>query len=135
MTREFNTPKVASPISWDGIARSVLSAVGGYLIGRFQWIDAGLWDLITGLVFSVIAAVWSWHNKQLTLEGIQGVLRNLFITAGGFFTALGSKLGDFTPILMSLIPVIGPFIYGWLSRLKSIKLNNGEISIHQLKKK
>lgn len=121
-------------LSWDGLVRAILSVAGGFLLGRHTFIDAQLWELITGFTLSSVALVWSWFNKELKLESVQGVLRNLFVVAGAFFGALGVKIDQFVPILMASIPIISSVVYGWLSRKKSIELHAGKISTGQLKK-
>lgn len=46
-----------------GIIRAVLSAVGGYVVGK-GLIDSETMLAITGAVVTIATAIWSWHTNK-----------------------------------------------------------------------
>jgi hypothetical protein len=119
-----------------GVVRTVLMTLGAFLIGHNffgvsiteSWIQEAV-----GVVISLSVFVWSYASKETTVEGLQGILRQLFTFTGALLLAKGWITSDMLVVIISLIPVIGPALYAWLSRFKTRKLDDGSLKLHQLK--
>ncbi len=67
------------------LARHTLSAIGGILIARGVLTTGGVYELI-GTAMAVLAMVLSFRDKTYTSSQIEGVVRQLLTTIGGFVT-------------------------------------------------
>lgn len=124
--------------NWDkiwGILRATLMAVSSWFIGKQvlgQTVDENLIGVIIAALGVIGSFIWSVTSKELNLEMWQGALRNLIIGVGGVFLAFGLLKEETLPTILSLVTVLGPMIYAWLSKKKSKQLQSGKIETDQL---
>lgn len=119
------------------VARTVLSAFGAYLLGANLFgteVTEVLWQELTGVALGIISIVWSVLSKTVTVEMVQGTLRQLITFAGGLLLAYGTLQPKDIVLILALIPVIAPLIYSFLSKSKTKQLVKGDINLQQLKK-
>lgn len=123
--------------SFTGIIRAILTAIGGFLIGKNflgHTIDESIWQGVLGAVMSIAAIIWSWIEKELTLESLQGAIRNFVSLAGGIFAGWGVISNELLVTILGFVVPISQLVYSWLSRSKSKQLESGKMNIAQLKK-
>lgn len=94
------------------LVRHIMSAAGGFLV--IKGIDNNLILQGSGLVIAIISMIWSFKDKVATIDGVQGVLRQIATFVGGIFIAKG-KLS--ITALDSYLGIISAFIPFILSRL------------------
>lgn len=120
-----------------GIIRAILSVAGAFLLGKNlfgQPIDESLWQEITGVIMGLIAMVWTFMDKTITLEGFQGILRQSITFIGGLLVASGKLSAEALATWLGIILALAGPIYAWLSKTKSKQLENGKIMMANLKK-
>lgn len=124
-------------ISITGVIRNILTAVGGYLLGKNLFglaVNESLWQELTGVIMGIISVIWSIKEKNVTIEMFQGVIRNTVGFLGGIFVGFGKITGDTLALVLALIVPASQLIYSGLSRLKSQHIDEGKIKVEQLKK-
>lgn len=118
------------------VVRSVLLAVGSFFAGKLFFgtmLDADMWQGIVGAVVGLGAAIWGVLDKTATIEMLQSALRSIVIVSGGFLITTGKLKADTLNSILSLVAVITPILYGWLSQLKSKAIASGKLGVADLK--
>lgn len=124
-------------IEWQGIIRTLLSAFGAFLVGKNLFghaVDQSYLQEVIGLVMGVISVIWSIVDKSATVEMVQGGLRQAITFIGGLLVGAGTITGQTLDSVLGIITAIGPFIQGYLARVKNNQLDSGKITITHLKK-
>jgi hypothetical protein len=124
-------------IQFTSIIRTLLTAVGSFLIGRTifgEHIDDETLQTITGIVLTLFSTVWGILDKTATIEMVQSALRQVITFIGGFLIAAGKLTNNNLEAILAIIPTILPLIQSHFARVKSNQLNAGEITTQQLKK-
>lgn len=120
-----------------GIIRLLLSAVGGFLLGKNLFgtaIDESMWQIILGIAMGVASIVMSILSKTLTIEMVQGTLRQTVSFFGGLFVAKGSISNETLTFILGLVPVLAAWLQSTLAKKKNQQLDSGIIRTSQLKK-
>ena len=118
------------------ILRTLLSIGGALLLGHNIFghaIDESLWQEITGGAMGAASIVLSVLDKTITLEMIQGALRQALSFVGGLLIASGKLTAENMNTWLGVITALVPFIYAGLSRKKTQAIDTGQVSITQLK--
>lgn len=116
--------------------RSLLLAVGAFFAGKMFFgtaLDTNVWEGVVGSVVGLGAAIWGVLDKTATIEMLQSALRSIVIVAGGFLITTGKLKEDALNSILSLVAVITPMLYGWLSQLKSKAIAKGKLGVADLK--
>lgn len=124
-------------IQWQTIVRTILTAVGSFLIGTTIFhhvVLAPFWSDFTGIVLTVFSTIWGIADKTAGVEQIQSALRQVVVFIGGIFVARGYITGDNLTAILALIPVLLPIAQSHAERSKSNQLAAGKITTQQLKK-
>lgn len=124
-------------VDWGGVIRTLLSAAGAFLLGRNilgHTIDESWWQEAVGVLMGIVSIVWSIRDKTATIEAIQGAARQAISFIGGLLVGAGYMTAQTLTAVLGFIIAVGPFIQGWLERLKNRKIENGDIPLHALKK-
>lgn len=119
------------------LLRSVLSAVGAYLLGVNLFgvkVDESLWQEVVGGAMAVAGIVFSVLDKSLSIEMISAFLRQTITVGGGLLVAAGRLKGQLLISMLALIPVIAPYIQAILLRKKIAGLQDGTINAFDLTK-
>lgn len=119
------------------LLRALLSAVGAYILGRNIFgttIDASVWQEFTGSAMGFIAMVWSVYDKSATIESIMGVVRQIITFVGGLMVSKGTISVDTLTMILGLLAAALPYLQSHLSIIKNNQLDNGTITVGQLKK-
>lgn len=120
-----------------GLIRAILSCAGAYLLGtNIFGLEANeqFWQEATGCVMGVTSVVWSISSNELTLEMVQGATRQTVVFIGGILIAKGKMDAVTLVTVLGVLTAISQPLYAYVSKLKSRHLDNGKISINQLKK-
>lgn len=105
-----------------GIVRALLSALGGWLLGKNLFgttVDESLWQELLGVAMGIASVVMSILSKTLTLEMAQGVARQVISFFGGIGVGKGLITAQTLTLVMGLVPVIA----AWLAGLFNKKVN------------
>jgi len=120
-----------------GLARDILTLVGGYLIGITVFgvnIDANIWQLVVGGVMALGGTLWSVYDKSVTIEKVQSGVRRILSTAGGILIAKGVLSPERLELVISIIVSAIPMYQSFNSRKKVQQIQQGVIGVHELKK-
>lgn len=118
------------------ILRNLLTIVGGWFIGKSLFgaeIDQNTWELVMGVVLSLVGTVWSIVDKTVTIEKIQGTVRHVISVIGGALVASGKISAEHLELILGVILAIIPLVQGYFSRKKVQALESGKYSVNQLK--
>ncbi len=119
------------------LLRSILSSLGGYILGREVFgsqITETLWLEILGVVMGLASVVMSILAKQLTIEMVQGTVRQVLSFIGGVLVSKGVMSAETLTLILGLVPAILAWFQGLLVRRKNIQLMHGTISTNSLSK-
>lgn len=119
------------------IIRSVLSAVGAYLLGINVFgikVDASVWQEVVGGAMAFAGIAFSVLDKSLTVEMIAAFIRQTITVGGGLLVAAGKIRGEVVVSLLAVIPLIAPYVQGILLRIKVAGLQSGKINPFDLTK-
>lgn len=124
-------------IEISGIVRTLLASIGAFFLGKSLFghnVDNVLLNEIIGIVMGVVSVVWSVLDKTASVEMVQGALRQTITFVGGFLIGAGYVTNQGVQSILGLATALGPFIQGYLARVKNTQLHNGTINTQQLKK-
>lgn len=119
------------------ILRSVLSAVGAYLLGVNVFgikVDASVWQEVVGGAMALAGIAFSVLDKSLTVEMIAAFIRQTITVGGGLLVAAGKIRGEVVVSLLAIIPMVAPYVQGILLRIKISGLQSGKINPFDLTK-
>lgn len=123
----------------NSLIRTVLTLVGAFMTGGGlhyffgHVIDPAYWQEITGVVLALVAIIWSIRTKEINLEKLQGLTRQVVTFICGILVAKG-LLNDQTALAVtSFVASILPYLQAGLERKKNEHLDAGKITINQLK--
>ena len=122
--------------NFKSIVRTILTAVGGLLIGKAFFgitIDVNVIEAVIGIVLSVGGIVWGFVDKSINVESLQSLLRNLAATLGGLLIGGGRNelaltITNVIGVLIAIVPLFAAF----LDHAKSEKLARNEIEVRKL---
>lgn len=119
------------------LIRMFMTSIGMFMFGKNilgQPIDNSIWEMIIGVVMAGVSVVWGILDKNVAIEMLQSFIRSAIIGFGGLLVAKGSlspeRLESILGVAMSLLPLL----YSILSRKKTGDLDNGKLTIQELKK-
>lgn len=118
------------------IFRSILTAVGAYLIGKSflgATIDDNLWLGIISSAVTLGSIIWGVVDKSATIEMVQSGLRSVVTFVGALLVGSGVLKGEVIESTLTIISVIVPVLYSQLSKLKSKNIAEGSTAIVELK--
>lgn len=118
------------------ILRSVMTALGSYLVGKNflgAEIDDVLWQGILGAVMTTVSIIWGIVTKELSIEGLQSGLRSVIMFIGALLVGSGILKEEVVASILAIIATIIPVIYSQVSKQKSKNIANGEIGIADLR--
>lgn len=115
---------------WWSLLRTVLTALGAFLIGKNIWgqpIDNELWQSIIGVIMAVGSIIWGFFDKSNTLEAVQSALRSVFVVVGGLLIASGKVSAGTLESISGVILAVLPFVYRLLSKQKTDMIAAGTL--------
>lgn len=118
------------------VLRTILIAFGAFLIGKNFFgsvLDASIWEQLVGAVLSIGTMVYSFIKRESTIEGFQTTIRGVLVFIGGLLVTAGKITGATLETVLGIFTIIGPHLYGWLSRKKTEGLVNGTVRLETLK--
>lgn len=96
-----------------GIAQSVLTALGGFLVAK------GITDSATittgiGVVSGLVGLIWAFKDKTADVSTTEETIRQVGAFVGGLFIAQGklsiAQLNTWLGLISALVPVVLSFI-------------------------
>lgn len=117
------------------IFRSVLTAVGAYLMGKSflgATIDDNLWLGIISSAITLGSIIWGVVDKSATIEMVQSGLRSVVTFVGALLVGSGVLKGEVIESTLTIITVLVPILYSQLSKLKSKNIATGDTPIVEL---
>lgn len=124
----------------NSLIRTLLSLIGSLLVGHGAHyffghvVDTAYWQEFTGVALALVSVIWSVSSKTLSIEMLQGVIRQVITFVSGYVLSVNLVSSDTVASFGALITALLPYIYGVLSKKKSDQLDNGEIVSQDLKK-
>lgn len=119
------------------IVRTMLSAVGAYIVGINIFgiaLDANLWQTVVGGAMSLTALIMTVKDKTVDLEKISGFIRQVVSVGGGLLVAWGKIKIEVVISLLAIVPIVASYIFGLIARKKSAGIASGAINVADLKK-
>lgn len=119
--------------------RAFLSIVGSLIVGKAIFhgqliLDSAFITYASGFLLYTISVVWSCFDKTLTIEMIEGVIRQTISFVGGLLITIHKtdqvtidKIGEF-------FVAIFPLIQSWIMQEKNKQIQTGNIDQKDLKK-
>lgn len=117
------------------IVRSILTAVGAYMAGKYFLgtpIDDNLWLGIIGSVTTLVSVIWGIVNKTATIEAVQSGLRSVIMFIGALLVGSGILKEEVVASILSIVAVIIPIVYSELSKQKSKEIAKGQLGVNDL---
>lgn len=124
----------------NSIIRTTLTFVGALLTGNTlhyffgHIIDTAYWQEITGIVLGCVSAYWSIQSKTLDIEKLQGGIRHVITFIGGILVAKGLLTNETIIAIGAFVTALLPLWQAHAARQKSQQLDQGKITIQDLKK-
>lgn len=118
------------------IVRSILTAVGAYMAGKYFLgtpIDDNLWLGVIASSVTLISVVWGIADKSATVEAVQSGLRSVVMFVGALLVGSGVFKGEVLESTLAIISVLVPILYSQLSKIKSKNIAEGSTAIIDLK--
>lgn len=118
------------------IVRSILTAVGAYMAGKYFLgtpIDDNLWLGVIASSVTLISVVWGIADKSATVEAVQSGLRSVVMFVGALLVGSGVFKGEVLESTLAIISVLVPILYSQLSKIKSKNIAEGSTAIVDLK--
>jgi len=117
------------------IVRSILTAVGAYMAGKYFLgtpIDDNLWLGVIGSVTTLVSVIWGIMDKTATIEAVQSGLRSVITFIGALLVGSGVLKEEVIASILYIVAVIIPIVYSQLSKLKSKEIAKGELGVADL---
>lgn len=123
----------------NSLIRTVLTLLGAFLAGggiKFFGIviDTAYWQEITGSILAIVSIVWSIKSKEVDIEKLQGLVRQVVTFIAGIFVAKGILNENTSNAILAFVAAILPLLQSYLGKKKSDQLAVGKITPAQLKK-
>jgi hypothetical protein len=118
------------------ILRHLLTAAGAFLIGKHlagQDLTDALWQSIVGALAAISGIIWSFKDKTVTMEGFQGVVRQVLTVFGGLMVGAGYLTNGALESISGAIIALLPLLQGHIEKTKTQQLLTGHIALNQLK--
>lgn len=118
------------------VFRSILTAVGAYLMGQSflgATIDDNLWTGIISSAVTLGSVIWGIVDKSAGVEMIQSGLRSVVIFVGSLLVGSGVLKGEVIESILTIIATLVPVLYSQLSKRKSKNIATGDTPIVELK--
>lgn len=117
------------------IVRSILTAVGAYMAGKYLLgtpIDDNLWLGVIGSATTLISVIWGIVDKTATIEAVQSGLRSVIMFFGALLVGSGVLKGEVLESALAIVATLIPVIYSQLSKQKSKNIAEGSTGIADL---
>ena len=117
------------------IVRSILTAVGAYLAGKFFLgtpIDDNLWLGLIASVTTLISVIWGIVDKSATIEAVQSGLRSVIIFVGALLVGSGVIKDEVLQSTLAIVATLVPVIYSQLSKQKNKEIAAGNMVVDKL---
>ena len=119
------------------LIKALLVPVGVFLIGKNiagHVIDESLWQMVLGGVMAILGFITNLSGHSATVEVIQAALSQVIKAVSALLFSFGVIKSDNAEIWIPLIALVSQYIYRWQSKVKSQQLDNGSLTIDELKK-
>lgn len=117
------------------ILRSVLTAVGAYLMGKFflgSTIDNNLWGGIAAAVVTSVSIVWGFVDKSINAEKLESGLRSVIITFGTLLVGSGVIKSEVLDSVLAVISLLIPVLLSQAAKSGNKSVATGEVKIADL---
>lgn len=117
------------------ILRSVLTAVGAYLMGKFflgSTIDNNLWGGIAAGVVTAVSIVWGFWDKSINAEKLESGLRSIIITFGTLLVGSGVIKSEVLDSVLAVISLLIPVLLSQAAKSANKSIATGEVKIADL---
>lgn len=114
------------------LARTILSAVGAFLIGKHIFgtvADETVVGAIVGGIMTTASVVWGIVDKSSGIEQIQSGIRQVVTLVGGILISSGKLSAEKLETYLGLAIALATFIYSLLSRKKTADIAAGILKI------
>lgn len=121
----------------NSLIRTVLTLLGAFLAGGGLKlfgivIDTAYWQEITGFVLAGLSIYWSIKSKEVNIEKLQGLVRQVVTFIAGIFVAKGILNENTSNAILAFVAAILPLLQSYLGKKKSDALVEGKIAPAQL---
>lgn len=123
----------------NSLLRTLMTLIGAFLTGGGihsffgHIIDVAYWEEITGILLTVVAIGWSIASKQVVIEKLQGMVRQVVTFICGILVAKGLLNDSTATAVIAFIGAMLPYFQSGLARVKNQQLDSGKIQTNQLK--
>jgi hypothetical protein len=117
------------------ILRSILTAVGAYLVGKNflgATIDNELWMGIIGAIVTLGSVIWGIFDKTAGVEQIQSGLRSSIIFFGTLLVGSGVIKDEVLQSVLAVVATLVPILYSEVTKKKNKDIATGKIGIADL---
>lgn len=118
------------------LGRHVLTFLGTFLIGKSLWgipIMSETVDILVGVIMTLAGIGFSIYEKNIEIEKLQGLARQVITAIGGLFVARGTVTNEDIEKYVAIAMAIIPFLQSILARKKARRLETGNIDVRTLK--
>lgn len=117
------------------IARSLLNAVGSYLIGKSflgTTVDNNLWLGIAGAIVTAGAIIWGIIDKTVTTEMLSSGLRSIIVTFGTILVGSGIVKNEVLESALAIVSIIFPTALSQAAKVENKNVATGKYPIADL---
>ena len=117
------------------VVRSILTAVGAYLMGKFflgSTIDNNLWGGIAASVVTAVAIVWGIIDKSINAEKLESGLRSIVITFGTLLVGSGVIKSEVLDSVLAVVSLLIPVLLSQAAKSANKSVATGEVKIADL---